>query len=113
MLASDSHATLMAGFPGRAGEIQELLDRERRRFERLGVLPLNELGLRRSGSQLLMSKQARRDRLMAAQRNRLRMERLASGAARDVIIDRASPASEAPRSACSYADAPECGRAGP
>ena len=106
--------TLMTGFPGETEEqFEELLDFvRRRRFERLGVFafssepgtPAAEL----DGHVADEVKQARRDRLMAAQQE-IAFAWNASQVGRqlDVMIDRRVPGEINAYVGRSYADAPE------
>ena len=106
--------TLMAGFPGETEEqFEELLDFvRRRRFERLGVFAFcNEPGTpaeELDGHLPEDVKQARRDRLMAAQQE-IAFAWNASQVGRrwDVIIDRGVPGEKNAYVGRSYADAPE------
>ncbi len=106
--------TLMAGFPGETEEqFEELLDFvRRRRFERLGAFAFcNEPGTPAAeldGQLPEEVKQARRDRLMAAQQE-IAFEWNASrvGHRFDVMIDRCISAEENAYVGRSHADAPE------
>ena len=106
--------TLMTGFPGETEEqFEELLDFvRRRRFERLGVFAFcNEPGTPAAeldGHLPEEVKQARRDRLMAAQQE-IAFAWNASQVGRrlDVMIDRRIPGEPNAYVGRSYADAPE------
>ncbi len=106
--------TLMTGFPGETeAEFEELLDFvRRRRFERLGVFAFsNEPGTPAAeldGQVPDEVKQARRDRLMAAQQE-IAFEWNASqvGKSLDVMIDRGVEGVSTAFVGRTYADAPE------